>query len=84
MFRKTSKRMESPKFSNHFIREAMREMASLSCSDEGYVIRTKWYDKSRGVLMSTLKHKSNGNVISIIANRSSLTIRKNGKVVKQL
>lgn len=76
--------MESPKFSNHFIREAMREMASLSCSDEGYVIRAKWYDKSRGVLMTTLKHKSNGNVISIIANRTSMTIRKNGKVVKQL
>lgn len=76
--------MESPKFSNRFIREAMREMASLTCSDEGYIIRTKWYDKSRGVLMSTLKHKSNGNVISIIANRFSLTIKKNGKVIKQL
>lgn len=76
--------MESPKFSNRFIREAMREMASLTCSDEGYIIRTKWYDKSRGVLMSTLKHRSNGNVISIIANRSSLTIKKNGKVIKQL
>lgn len=76
--------MESQKFSNRFIREAMREMASLTCSDEGYIIRTKWYDKCRGVLMSTLKHKSNGNVISIIANRSSLTIKKNGKVIKQL
>lgn len=73
----------SPKFSrNYYIGEACRTASSLL--SEGYVIRTKWYDEKRQVIMYTLRHMLNRNVITIHATSEKFLMLKNGRQIKKL
>ena len=75
--------IQNPILSNHFyIREACKEAGSLV--SEGYVIRCKWYEPKLKVVMYTLKHMKNRNVMTIYATEKGLMIKKNSKVVKRI